>query len=126
MCALMSLVNLCHSNASAQQLLLDHRGIPVLLSLAQHPLYDVRKTAVFCIGNVVRGSEAPEASAGGDVAGRGRSAAEEVVAAGGIMVLISLLNDEEEDELSKRVWVMRKRRGPQHARSRTGAILPFA
>jgi hypothetical protein len=53
------------------------------------PVYEIRKTAAFCIGNLVKNH---------------RGNAEALGAAGGVAQLAAVLNDVEDDELSKRAF----------------------
>ena len=66
----------------------SHR--PQLLScMRQSPVYEIRKTAAFAIGNLVKAH---------------RENAEKLAAAGGVVQLVATLNDLEDDELSKKVF----------------------
>jgi len=52
--AMMALVNLSYCNQSVQELVRACGGVPLLQQQLASPLYEARKTAAFCLGNLVR------------------------------------------------------------------------
>jgi hypothetical protein len=87
--AMMALVNLSYCNATVQELVRACGGVPLLHQQLASPLYEARKTAAFCLGNLVRDNSAN---------------ARDVVLHGGIESLLYCLNDDDDDELSKTAY----------------------
>ena len=87
--AMMALVNLSYCNATVQELVRACGGVPLLHQQLASPLYEARKTAAFCLGNLVRDNSAN---------------ARDVVVHGGIESLLYCLNDDDDDELSKTAY----------------------
>ena len=56
--AMMALVNLSYCNATVQELVRACGGVPLLHQQLASPLYEARKTAAFCLGNLVRDNSA--------------------------------------------------------------------
>eukprot|EP00741_Cyanophora_paradoxa_P018844 tig00021098_g18190.t1 len=86
--ALLALINLSYQNAAVQDLAHRLRGVEVLLAALAAPdaIYEMRKSAAFCLGNLVRNHKGNQARVAGG---------------GGVHTLAMLLNDVEDDELSK-------------------------
>ena len=87
--ALMALVNLSYCNTRVQELIRTTGGFPLLLAQLSSPIYEVQRTASFCLGNLVK-ENAPNAS--------------EAVAAGALELLLRCLNDDDDDELAKTAY----------------------
>lgn len=87
--ALMALVNLTYGNAGVQRAVRELGGVPAVQQQLTSPTYEVRRSASFCLGNMVKDN--PQNAAA-------------LVAAGGVELLLLCLNDEEEDELSKTAY----------------------
>ena len=83
--AMMALVNLSYCNERVQELVRACGGIPLIQQQLSSPLYEARKTAAFCLGNLVRDSSVN---------------AKELGLNGGVEALLRCLNDEDDDELS--------------------------
>ena len=56
--AMMALVNLSYCNATVQELVRACGGVPLLHQQLASPLYEARKTAAICLGNLVRDNSA--------------------------------------------------------------------
>ena len=87
--SMMALVNLSYCNERVQQLVKSCGGIPLIQAQLSSPLYEARKTAAFCLGNLVRDSASNAAELGLN---------------GGVEALLRCLNDEDDDELSKTAY----------------------
>ena len=87
--AMMALVNLSYCNERVQELVRACGGIPLIQQQLSSPLYEARKTAAFCLGNLVRDSSVN---------------AKELGLNGGVEALLRCLNDEDDDELSKTAY----------------------
>ena len=87
--AMMALVNLSYCNPAVQELVRSCGGVPLLQQQTGSPLYEARKTAAFCLGNLVRDNAAN---------------ARELVSHGGVEALLRCVNDEDDDELSKTAY----------------------
>ena len=87
--ALMALVNLSYCNTRVQELIRTTGGFPLLLAQLSSPIYEVQRTASFCLGNLVK-ENAPNAS--------------EAVAAGALELLLRCLNDDDDDGLAKTAY----------------------
>jgi hypothetical protein len=53
--ALMALINMSYHNPPVHDLVSQTRGVETILHLLGSPAFDVRKAAIFCLGNVVTG-----------------------------------------------------------------------
>jgi hypothetical protein len=71
-------------------------GVPLIQQQLSSPLYEARKTAAFCLGNLVRDNSAN---------------ARETVLSGGVEALLRCLNDEDDDEVR---WRRISRTIPYH------------
>lgn len=87
--SMMALVNLSYCNERVQELVRACGGVPLIQQQLSSPLYEARKTAAFCLGNLVRDNSAN---------------ARDVVVHGGVEALLRCLNDEDDDELSKTAY----------------------
>lgn len=87
--ALMALVNLSYRNQQVQELVRKCGGMPTLLQQLLSPAYDVKKSASFCLGNLVLDNTPNK---------------HELVLHGGIELLLHCINDEDDDELSKTAY----------------------
>lgn len=87
--ALMALVNLTYGNAEVQRAVRELGGVPVVQQQLTSPMYEVRRSASFCLGNMVKDNSQNAAA---------------LVASGGVELLLLCLNDEDEDELSKTAY----------------------
>eukprot|EP00743_Colponemidia_sp_Colp-15_P007363 GILK01007950.1.p1 GENE.GILK01007950.1~~GILK01007950.1.p1 ORF type:complete len:768 (-),score=169.92 GILK01007950.1:144-2447(-) len=87
--SLLALINLSYQNETVQQIIDSHNGIDVIFKQLGSPVYDTRKTACFCLSNLVKSH---------------KGNAEKLVLAGGVERLVEVLNDEEDDELSKKAF----------------------
>ncbi len=57
---MMALVNLTYCNTRVQESVRACGGVPLIQQQLSSPLYDARKAAAFCLGNLVR-DNAPNA-----------------------------------------------------------------
>lgn len=87
--ALMALVNLTYNNPEVQHLVRELSGIPLVQQQLSSAAYDVRRSASFCLGNLVKDND-------------GNACV--LVSSGGLERLLLCLNDEDEDELSKTAY----------------------
>ena len=87
--SMMALVNLTYCNERVQESVRACGGVPLIQQQLSSPLYEARKTAAFCLGNLVRDNT---------------SNARETVVSGGVEALLRCLNDEDDDELSKTAY----------------------
>ena len=87
--SMMALVNLSYCNERVQELVRACGGVPLIQQQLSSPLYEARKTAAFCLGNLVRDNGANAA---------------DVVLHGGVEALKRSLDDEDDDELSKTAY----------------------
>ena len=87
--SMMALVNLTYCNERVQEAVRACGGVPLIQQQLSSPLYEARKTAAFCLGNLVRDNAAN---------------ARETVHHGGVEALLQCLNDEDDDELSKTAY----------------------
>lgn len=87
--ALMALINLMHGNPEAQRTVAEEGGIGVVLRQVASPEPSIRKSASFCLGNLVKTN---------------RENALELASHNGVITLVQLLNDEDDDELSKKAF----------------------
>ena len=87
--ALMALVNLTYGNAEVQRTVRELGGLPAVEHQLMSAAYEVRRSASFCLGNLVKDNPANAAA---------------LVNSGGVELLLLCLNDEEEDELSKTAY----------------------
>ena len=88
--AFLALINLSYHNVIVQSLVHSMNGIENILGFVGSEEPELRKVAVFCLGNLIKGHN------------------ENALAldkAGGVVRLISVLNDEYEDELSKKAFL---------------------
>ena len=53
--ALMALINMSYHNVSVHNLINSANGVETVLHLLGSPAFDVRKAAIFCLGNIVTG-----------------------------------------------------------------------
>jgi len=87
--SLMALNNLIYGNPAAQELIADLNGVESVLACLGDCSHDIRKSAAFCTGNLVKNC---------------RRNALLVSASSGVVALMNLLNDEDDDELSKKAF----------------------
>ena len=87
--SMMALVNLSYCNERVQELVRACGGVPLIQQQLSSPLYEARKTAAFCLGNLVRDNS---------------DNARDVIVHGGVEALLRCLNDEDDDELSKTAY----------------------
>jgi len=87
--AMMALVNLSYCRSEVQDMVRACGGVPLLHLQLSSPIFQLRRTAAFCLGNLVRDNS---------------ENASEVVAHGGVELLLRCLTDQEEDELSKTAY----------------------
>lgn len=105
--ALLAMINLSFRNARVQDEAGACGGLEAVVLPLSSPFYDTRKTAAFCLGNLVR-----------DHPGN----AERAAAAGAVDALVSLVNDDDNDELSKKAFQTLTLVGPAAA-ARVAALL---
>lgn len=80
--SLLALINLTHNNLSCQILVNKLGGIQAILNQLKNPIYDPKKSACFCINNIVSGNI---------------DNTKLLIDLGGLEVLVNLINDEEDD-----------------------------
>ena len=89
LCAMLALVNLSHQQPAVQALVRVCGGLPLLQAQLASPVYETRRAASFCLGNLVKGNAA-----------NGR----ELVSGGGVEALLRCVNDDDDDELAKTAY----------------------
>ncbi|CDW82063.1 UNKNOWN [Stylonychia lemnae] len=87
--ALLSLINLSHENLICQQLVNKMGGLSVILKQLKSPSFDPKKTACFCLGNLIQNNQ---------------ENVNELLKLDGVSVLVNLINDEEDDDLSNKSY----------------------
>eukprot|EP00347_Sterkiella_histriomuscorum_P022045 403331879 len=87
--SLLCVINLTHENLICQQLVNKLGGISVILRQLKSPSFDPKKTACFCLGNLIQKNE---------------ENINELLKIGGVSVLVNLINDEEDDDLSNKSY----------------------
>ena len=87
--SMMALVNFSYCRLEVQELVRVCGGVPLLHQHLSSPIFQLRRTAAFCLGNLVRDHF---------------ENAQEVVTHGGVELLLRCVTDEEEDELSKTAY----------------------
>jgi hypothetical protein len=84
------MVNFTHSNPEAQELIgVKHNGVSMLVRLLRSGAYEPKKTACFCLGNLLKEHDINRNKA---------------IKEGAVTLLTELINDEEDDELSKKAY----------------------
>ena len=86
---MLALVNLSHQQPAVQALVRVCGGLPLLQAQLASPVYETRRAASFCLGNLVKGNAA-----------NGR----ELVSGGGVEALLRCVNDDDDDELAKTAY----------------------
>lgn len=87
--ALLAIINLSHNNVVCQNLTSKLGGIEVILAQLKSPTYEPKKSACFCLGNIIQGNP---------------DNAQQLITSGGVSVLVNLINDEEDDDLSNKAY----------------------
>ena len=123
----MALINMSYHNVCVHNLVNSAHGVKTILHLLGSPAFDVRKAAIFCLGNIVTGhkvsAEIHSCIFYSDLLNFAKLGmpttllhhpypsiivfqenAKSLAEAGGVLALVSMMNDIDEDEISKKAF----------------------